>query len=402
MEEVSHMSVNVPSDKRPKPPPAVRHPDETRIVEDHEQTAHKLAIWAKYPGAWATIIARTRSRTFRSDEMWIVETHAGAGLHLSREHPDGVRPGTPVLACYAARDVQRRNPGVKVRVRAIDIKAEYVQKLQARVQPFLAAPDGPDHVDVEVYRDDFANRVRPILAETAPGQRRSLWFSDPYGIAEIPHRSLEPLAEPRYGPEVIINLDVSGLWRVSAAGEMALTAEAIGSQLSHAHKTSLDRTYGSDIWWSALRGYRPRRDAFDLFATVYADTFPTFEQRHIYRLRSSENQVRYFIHLGHSPMAATAFANAFKSTENIGLFAGRSLSLPARAQAALAYSEFFAGEITTVEQLYESGRLLLDRGQVKVVCRAAEQEGYGTFDEPNRKMKWFPERLPPQLSLLNG
>lgn len=375
------------------------HPDEIRIVEDHEQTAHKLAIWFRYPGAWATIIAHSKVRSFDKDQMWVVDTHAGAGLHGSREHPDGVRPGTPMLACYAARNVQRRNPGVKVHVRAIDIRPEYVLKLRERVQPFIAAA-GPDQVDVEVYGDDFAARVPSILAETTPGQCRSLWFVDPYGVSEIPHKGLDPLRWPRYGPELVINLDVSGLWRVSAAGEAAINAEEIAARLDPNHITALDRTYGGSAWQEALHGFRPRRDSFDRFAQLYADTFPNFERRSIYRLRSSGNQVRYFVHLSHSATAEAAFAKTFRGTQNIGLFAGRSLSQTQRSRFALAYSEMFHGSTSLVEDLYQAGPLQ-DRGQIKTVCRTADDEGYGKFDEPNKTMVWYEERLATQLTLLS-
>jgi three-Cys-motif partner protein len=375
------------------------HPDETRIVEDHAQTAHKLAVWGKYPGAWATIIANARAVRFNNRDLWVVDTHAGAGLHLSREHPDGIQPGTPILACYAARSVQQRNPGTRLHIRAIDIRAEYVQTLNTRVQPFRTAPEGPDRIDVEVYRSDFAAKVPDILRETEGGQCRSLWLVDPYGVAEIPHLGLEPLTVPPFGPEIVINLDVSGLWRVSAAGETTSSAEDITSSLTPAHVTSLQRTYGSDVWQAALRGFRPRSRAYDLFAQLYANTFPAFQYRNVYRLNSSGNQIRYFVHLAHSELAVTAFQKTFKSTQNVGLFQGRALSLPERAQLAVSYHETFAGTATTVDQLYESGRLPLDRGQIKVVCRAAEQDGYGKFDEPSRQIAWHDERLTPQLRL---
>ncbi len=388
-----------PTQQRPAstPPP---HPDETRIVEDHAQTAHKLAVWGKYPGAWATIIANARAVRFNNRDLWVVDTHAGAGIHLSREHPDGIQPGTPILACYAARSVQQRNPGTRVHVRAIDIRAEYVQTLNTRVQIFRAAPDGPDQVDVDVYRSNFAAKVPEILAETAAaGQARSLWLVDPYGVSEIPHAGLEPLAVPLFGPEIVINLDVSGLWRVSAAGETTSGVDDIASRLTPAHATSLQLTYGSDVWQTALRGFRPRSRAYDLFAELYANTFPAFKYRRVYRLNSSGNQIRYLIHLAHAETAVTAFQKTFKATQNVGLFQGRGLSLPERAQSAVAYHDLFAGTLTTIDQLYESGRLPLNRGQIKVVCRAAEQEGFGKFDEPNRKMAWHPQRLTSQLRL---
>src|SRR5438105_14179235 len=49
--------------------PTAPHPDEIRIIEDHEQTAHKLAVWFRYPGAWATIIAHSNVRAFDRDQM---------------------------------------------------------------------------------------------------------------------------------------------------------------------------------------------------------------------------------------------------------------------------------------------------------------------------------------------
>src|SRR5205814_1540865 len=115
----------------------------------------------------------------------------------------------------------------------------------------------------------------------------------------------------------------------------------------------------------ALSGFHPRTDAFDIMATTYAETFRGFEFRKAYRLRSTGNQVRYFVHLTHSPLAVTAFESAFKATQNIGLFHGRALDFAERAKLAASYRELFAGTTTTLDQLYESGGLPLSRGQIK-------------------------------------
>ena len=51
-----------------------------------------------------------------------------------------------------------------------------------RVDIFARATHTDDRVDVEVIKDDFANRVRPILTEADKMRALSLWFIDPYGV----------------------------------------------------------------------------------------------------------------------------------------------------------------------------------------------------------------------------
>src|SRR5437667_7863336 len=97
-----------------------KHADEQRIVEDHRQTAHKLALYRLYVGAWGNILAQAILPKGRPKHLFLVDTHCGAGLHGSREHPDGAVIGSPLIAANEARRLQRRYPGLTVHVRAAD------------------------------------------------------------------------------------------------------------------------------------------------------------------------------------------------------------------------------------------------------------------------------------------
>jgi hypothetical protein len=90
-----------------------RHADEQRVIEDHRQTAHKLALYRGYVGAWGNILAQAKLPV-RIKHLFFLDTHCGAGRHGSREHPDGAVIGTPLMACHEARRLQRRYPGLTV------------------------------------------------------------------------------------------------------------------------------------------------------------------------------------------------------------------------------------------------------------------------------------------------
>lgn len=193
----------------------------------------------RYWGAYCTILAQASGRQFCVSRLWLVDCMAGAGLHVSRDHPDGVRPGTPLQAVRAARAAQTRFPGLEVTVHAIDIEPMFVEQLEERLRVYRGRP--PAGVRIRLRQADFAARVPAILQEIrestdhqhssaawrgAPHQHRSLWFVDPYGVRDIPHASLEPLSPRDRACEVVINLDVGGLWRVSEAAETVLESKS--------------------------------------------------------------------------------------------------------------------------------------------------------------------------------
>lgn len=125
------------------------HPDELRIVEDHQQTEHKLDVIRRYFGAYPTIIARARSLP-KNREAWLIDTHAGAGQHGSREDPDGYRFGSPLIACREARMVQKHFPRFRVHVRAIEKEREWVFRLSPRLNAFTRGREPWEAVDAKV------------------------------------------------------------------------------------------------------------------------------------------------------------------------------------------------------------------------------------------------------------
>src|SRR5262252_5280966 len=156
---------------------AVPHRDELRVVEDHHQTEHKLDLIRRYYGAYLSIVARAR-RLPNNREAWIVDTHAGAGLHRSREDPDQRRFGSPLIACSQARLAQRLHAGFCVHVRAIERDVRWQARLDRRVRHGERAED-------RVAENAAASATTPTLRTSRPHWRvvssrtrpRSLWTS---------------------------------------------------------------------------------------------------------------------------------------------------------------------------------------------------------------------------------
>jgi three-Cys-motif partner protein len=375
-----------------------QHPDELRTIEEHLQTEHKLEVVRRYFGAWAGIIANTSARTFSNRDMYIVDTHAGAGLHASDKHPDGWVYGTPLIACEVARTVQRQHPGTQVHVRAIDVDSRWVFRLRNRINTFTKPSHTGDRVDVEVIQDDFANRVPPILTEAAKKRALSMWFIDPYGVKEIPFNALRPLNELAYGPEVIINLDLGGIWRLTSATEVPDLFD--WKQHDPERQTTLSALFGDRASWEkALLVGAPYHRQLESLARAYAELFNTFKFRNFYPLRSSNSQFRFLIHLTHAALGARRFKEAYETSWNVGLFAGRALDQATRAHAALTYWAVYRGRETSLTQLYEEHLRPFNKPALAPICRAGEQGGFGHFDEAAEIMHWAEERADPQTTM---
>ena len=366
-----------------------QHPDEERVVEDHHQTEHKLDVMRRYFGAYPSIIARARNIP-NNRECWIVDTHAGAGLHRSRDDPDGRRYGSPLIACSEAQVVQRLNQGFKVHIRAIEKEREWVLRLSNRVEPFRNSMEPRHAVDVQVIAGDFTEKIESVLAEARARHALSLWFVDPFGFKDIPFRALEPLTCDRYGPELVINLDLSGIYRVKgAAHALADVASVLYAQPSQ--QETLNELFGGNRWQNVLVEGMTYRDSLQALAEAYAETFSTFQHRSVYPLRTSDGQVRFLIHLTHAERARVAFQKAYSDSWKVGLLAGKTLTVAAKATAAEELFNACRGRTTSIDMLYEEGIRNLDRTQLKAVCREAERRGYGHFDE--LEMTWRSNRV---------
>lgn len=75
-----------------------------KVIEARHQTQQKLELMEREWGAWCSILAQTVGKyAFCPSHLWLIDTHAGSGRHLSASDPDGEIPGTPMLGALAAR-----------------------------------------------------------------------------------------------------------------------------------------------------------------------------------------------------------------------------------------------------------------------------------------------------------
>ena len=338
---------------------------------------------------WGSIIAGAHVPGLDNSHLFIIDAFAGGGLHASRDHPDGMRPGTAVLACRAARELQQLHH-IQVHVRLVESNPEYCRTLNRVSEPFRAA-DGHDRVDVQVLQRHFADTVVDLFLETEPHgcQFRSFWFIDPYGSGGYPRRALDPLDRASCGPEVIINFDTAGVRRQCGHGH----PESIDPE----HRRHLDALYGGDMWRGAFGG---SIDPEYALVNIYRHGFTGFRYGRPHRLRQSEGQLRHFVHLAKVQRAETAFRRDYDASFKFGLLAGRALNDSERSRYATRLFEAFRGETLDLAQMHAEQVLSLDRAQMMTVLRQAQRDGFGTWDAGTRFMRWNAVRVLPDELLL--
>ncbi len=361
-----------------------------KVVEARHQTQHKLELMERYWGAWCRILAQANGLAFCNRRLWLIDTMAGRGLHLSACDPDGAIPGTPLQAVLAARATQARFQGEVVAVRAVEKSRAKASKLSHLLAPYKGEP--PFGVDLRVDPTDWVEAAPAIIAEIAsedhphagrPRGRgehahRSLWFIDPNGVDGIDHRLIASL--PR-GSEVIVNLDVMAVLRHLGKARRG-DAQAAGR---------LDALYSGSDWRSAA-AVRPVAIARERLAQLFADSFPRFALRRAYPLRPSGSQDRYVIHLTDAQTAVTAFESALLAAFSAGtVIAGNALSKQQKDLAAQGLFAQFAGQTLTMPEMRGVG-VPWTLVQLRAICVAAEQLGYGRWSADTRSMEWFAER----------
>jgi three-Cys-motif partner protein len=375
------------------------HPNETTFVEYREQTVHKLELMRRYDGAYLGIIAQAgKNGKLDASRIFIIDAFSGAGSHLSIENPRSEIPGTAVQVCLEAREVQRRYPGTAVSVRLIDIDPDYCKRLEARVAEFCnLSLSHPERVDVSVRPSDFVGQIVPILADTRrPDRRRycNLWFIDPFGaVKTIPKQALRPLITAGRGTEIVINFDAAGVRRVRRAIRSERTTEAVRL----ADEARLTGLFGDNTWDSPVpETWTPELECADV-AEKYATSFKSqFAYCNLYPLRVSDGQIRYLIHLTHSPKARDAFEASYKAT----LSQKRALSMTDRDKRVEWLFRTFRGTNIKFDDMVGLPDCPLDRGQLATVLRRAEQTGHARFDKATDMLEWFTEcRNPPALPL---
>jgi three-Cys-motif partner protein len=374
----------------------VEHPAE-RPIESRAQTQHKLELLRRYYEAWCGILSGAHGHNFCMSDLWIVEAHAGRGSHLSEGDPDGEVSGTPLHAARAAQLTQRAHPGVTVHVRAIEPDAKRATELGSRLDRYAHTLSSA--VDVRVLRGTFEQRVNEILAEISneeshphsegrrgPHGHRSLWFLDPYGWEEIPYRAVAAL-----GPEteVLVNADMGGLKRLIGGAKS-------DHPTARNDRAILLRAFG-DMSWAQLAAVDN-----ETAAKIYANKFPAHRYRDAYHLKSSSSQDRWIVQMASSLSALTAFARDYKVALRAGtVAAGDVLTDPQRHRAAAELCEKYRGETLTIDDMFAlgSGRT---RNQIRTICLAAEESGFGVFNPETNRMEWFVVRVSQSVELTLG
>jgi hypothetical protein len=103
-----------------------------------------------------------------------------------------------------------------------------------------------------------------------------------------------------------------------------------------------------------------------------------------------------------SPSALTAFARDYKVALRAGtVAAGDVLTDPQRHRAAAELWEKYRGETLTIDDMFAlgSGRT---RNQIRTICLAAEESGFGVFDPETNRMEWFVVRVSQSVELTLG
>jgi three-Cys-motif partner protein len=349
----------------------------------------------RYFGTFASIIAQSRSPHIYNSHIWLIDLCAGTGLHRSSAHPDGRVFGTALQACAAARNVQLQHPHSQVHVRLVDLERDYCEKLRNRAGFFQT-----QGVDVVVLEDDYASAIGPICAEIRSHGvgSRSLWLADPHGPKILSFSSLRPLLSFE-GVELIINLDVTGIQRMRgvALSEKAMLDSSV-AELARRNRENLNALYRGNYWEDPglhIRS-RPAMTMEDRLADAYLLPFRTFIRKKAYRLRTSDSQYRYLIHLTKSRVGEEKFAEDYAASQRIGYAKGKSLSDSDCATYAQRLFAVYCDSTVGLEDIYADQVVALDRGQLGRVLRYASNDGYGKFD--GKKMEWSSVRVD-QLSL---
>lgn len=374
-------------------PPRLQHPAE-QPVEARAQTQHKLELADRYFKSWCSILAHAHGYDFCVSDMYVVDALAGRGMHQSETDPDGQVPGTPLLAARAARHTQQQHPDARVHVRAIELDRGRARELDLRLRRYAGLP--PAGVDVLVLYGSFEDKISAIKYEIAQQDHphsegighnhghRSLWLFDPYGWMQIPHH---PIASLGPGSEAIVNIDIGGFRRLAGVATGS-SAEALAS------RSILDAAFGSSRWRSLVG------NPAQAIAQGYADTFLGYRHRHVYPLRSSSSQERWVVQLTNSTTAVQAFARDYDTSMRAGtLIAGEVMTGPQRRIAAEAAWKAFRGEEVTIDDMFATGHGY-SRSQLRAICGAAQDAGFGLFHSHDGLMEWFETRaVEPDLTL---
>jgi three-Cys-motif partner protein len=377
---------------RVRRPKSALHQDEVAAVESFRQTIHKLALVRDYGGKCCGIVAQRSRKMQKVLDITLADVYAGAGQHKSAVDPDGVSKGSALLLATIAREIQRSHALVHARVRLNDKDSAVAKRLDTRVEHYRRGASPSDRVDIRVDSRDAAEEALLVAKEAAQRHGFLLLLVDAFGMP--PDFSvLDEVARTAGWHEMLINLDVSDMFRLRAVAQMNVTQH---EKLSRADEALLNRVFG-DTSWKGPYGNTSSwtHEALEELALTYANRFSRhYSERGVYRLWSTGNQIRFFVHLANHSKATTSFRECYEKSQRSGLFQGRSLSEADRARYALDLFEKLRGAETTIDEIAASGVVALDRGRIRDVLKTAEDRGLGLFGEAG--FQWFEERTTPE------
>jgi three-Cys-motif partner protein len=275
-------------------------------------------------------------------------------------------------------------------VRLNDLDSNVVARLDSRVVHYRSGHAPTENVDIVVSQGRAESQILAIAREARSRKGFTLLFVDPFGIP--PDLAVLSTAATACGwNEMLVNLDVGGLFRLRAAAE-ATEHE----RLSKADERLLDGAFGGDTWrapYGAAAAWTA--DELQALATAYAERFAgIYPVRAVYRLWSTGNRIRFMVHLAPHPKARDTFSRCYERSQNVGLFQGRRMNEADRAEYALQLFELARGSSMTVDEIHSAGILPLDRGHIKLILRTADDRGMGRFVDD--VMQWYKERQTPE------
>jgi hypothetical protein len=155
----------------------------------------------------------------------------------------------------------------------------------------------------------------------------------------------------------------------------------------------VERLYGGSLWqraYTANIAYSARETHL---AALYRQSFSVSQHGVYHPLRSSDGQVRHFIHMAKSPTAAKAFFADYQATLKYGLFAGTALNEAQKAGYAGQLFAAFQGTTVSINDMYAAQVTALDKGQLRAVMGCAERGGYGNWSAITGVMSWSLVRM---------
>lgn len=201
--------------------PAVeRRSTADRDLARRPHTRLKLDSLRIYAPEWFGVMLNLSAKLgFTS--AWFIDAFAGPGRFKDGA---GTAPGSPVIACEAARDIaeeaRRKHREFTPRLRFVEIDPRTRLQLADELKPFAGV------VDYRIVAGDAMARL-PMLINAA-GADPLLTFLDPDGFAPITFEILARLGARQAITEILLSVDAHGLRRAHAAKETAALAAFSG------------------------------------------------------------------------------------------------------------------------------------------------------------------------------